>query len=144
MIENRYKVEKQKVRDDINSETDCIAITPDIWTSIATESYLTMTVHYLTSQWQMKSLISGTMPLSESHIAVNLVVWTKEMVDDCGISKEQIVAFLHDNCKNSDNAGKSLEDEYDWFSIGCTGYLLQLCVNSGLEIQPINRAIGAA
>ena len=66
------------------------------------------------------------------------------MVDDCGISKKKIVAFLHDNCKNIDNAGKSLEDEYGWFSIGCAGHLLQLCVNSGLEIQPINRAIGAA
>ena len=65
LIENRYKVEKQKVHDIINSKSDYIAITADIWTRMATESYLTMTVHY---QWQMKSLISGTMPLSESHI----------------------------------------------------------------------------
>jgi len=99
LIENRYKAEKQKVCDVINSEADYIAITADMWTSMATESYLTMTVHYLNSQWLMKSLIPGTMPLSESHTAANLVVWIKEMVDDCGTSKEKIVAFLHNNCK---------------------------------------------
>ena len=96
-----------------------------IWTSIATESSLTMTVHFFNKQWKMKSLISGAMPLSESHTAANLVVqWIKEMVDDCGIPKENIVAFLHDYCRNIDNASKSLEDQYGWFSIGCAGHLL--------------------
>ena len=111
---------------------------------MATESYLTVTVHYLNKQWQMKSCISGTMPLSESHTAANLVVWIQEMVDDCGISNEKIVAFLHDNCKNIDNAGKSLKEEHGWFSTGCAGHLLQLCVNVGLEIQTISHAISAA
>jgi len=54
----------------------------------------------------MKSCISGTMPLSESHAAANPVVWIQKMVDDCGISNEKIVAFLHDSYKNF---GKSLE-----------------------------------
>ena len=62
----------------------------------------------------MKSPISGTMPLSESHTAANLIVWIKEMADDCGIPKENVVAFLHDNCRNIDNADKSLEDQYGW------------------------------
>ena len=66
------------------------------------------------------------------------------MVDNCGIPKENTVTFLHDNCRNINNAGKSLEDQYGWFSIGCAGHLLQLCVNSGLELQAINRAIGTA
>ena len=43
-------------------------------------------------QWQMKRLISGTMPPSESHTGDNLVIWIKEMVDGCSISKERIVA----------------------------------------------------
>jgi len=64
------------------------------------------------------------------------------MVDDCGIPKENIVAFfLHDNCRNIDNSDNSLEDQYGWFSIECAGYLLQL---SGLEMQAINRVIGTA
>jgi len=49
--------------------------------------------------------------------------------------------YLHDNYRNIDNAGKSLEDQYGWFSIG---HLLQICITSGLEVQAINRAIGAA
>ena len=39
-----------------------------MWTSIATDSYLTVTVHYLADEWAMKSVILGTLPLSESHM----------------------------------------------------------------------------
>ena len=58
LIENKYKAVKQKVCNVINDEADCIAITAEIWASMATESYLTMTVHFLNKQWKMKSLIS--------------------------------------------------------------------------------------
>jgi len=36
----------------ISGEADYIAITADIWSSMATESYLTMTVYYLNEQWK--------------------------------------------------------------------------------------------
>ena len=91
----------------------------------------------------MKSVISGILPLSESHTATNIVTWIKELVDESGIASDKVVAFVHDNCKNIENAGNALEEEYGWLSLECAGHTLQLCVNSGLEIPAISCVIGA-
>ena len=48
----------------------------------------------------MKSVISGTLPLSESHTTTNIVVWIKELVDEFRIKSDKVVAFVHDNYKN--------------------------------------------
>lgn len=42
-----------------------------------------------------------------------------------GIHIEKVVAFIHDNCKNIDNAGKALESKYGWFSLSCAGHSKQ-------------------
>ena len=82
-------------------------------------------------------------PLFDSHTADNIVAWIKELVDDASIATEKVMAFIHDNCKNIDNAGDSSEDTNGWFSLGCVGHTLQLCVNSGLEILAVSRVVAA-
>ena len=142
LIERKYTSVKQRIRNLLQEQAEFTAITADLWTSMATESYLTVTFHYL-EQWKTKSVISGTLPLSESHTAINIVTWIKELVDESGIASDKVVAFVHDNCKNIENAGNTLEEECGWLSLGCAGHTLQLCVNSGLEIPAISRVIGA-
>jgi len=66
------------------SAQNYVALTGDVWTSIATNSYLTVTAHYL-DEWEMKSIVLGTLPLSESHTGVNLAGWVKDLVFDFNI-----------------------------------------------------------
>ena len=143
LIERKYDVVKERVRHILQEQAVYIAITADLWTSVATESYITVTFHYLDAQWQMKSVVSGTLPLFESHTANNIVTWIKELVDDVSIATEKVVAFVHDNCKNIENAGNSLEEVYGWFSLGCAGHTLQLCVNAGLKTPAISNVVAA-
>jgi len=46
----------------------------------------------------------------------------KSLVDDITVATEKVVAFVHNNCKNIENAGKSLEEAHGWFSLGCAGH----------------------
>ena len=55
----------------------------------------------------MKSIISGTLPLSEIHMATNIVTWIKELANESGIVSVKVVAFVHDNCRNIENAGNT-------------------------------------
>ena len=71
-----------------------IAITADVWTNTATDSHLTVNAHYLNEEWEIKSIVSGTLPLIESHTASNLVTWIKEMVENIGVHTEKIVALF--------------------------------------------------
>jgi hypothetical protein len=49
-----------------------VALTTDSWTSRATESYLTVTVHFITAEWEIQSHVFQTRPLESSHTSVNL------------------------------------------------------------------------
>ena len=49
-----------------------VALTSDGWTSRATESFLIVTAHYITSEWEMKSSVLQTQPLYESHTSKHL------------------------------------------------------------------------
>ena len=64
----------------MQEQAEFLAITADLWTSVATESYLTVTYHFLNKQWEMKSTILGTLPLSGSHTTTDIVAWIKELV----------------------------------------------------------------
>lgn len=53
--------------------TNNLALTTDSWTSRATESYLTITVHYiLNNDWQIKTAVLQTRPLYESDTSAYL------------------------------------------------------------------------
>ena len=88
LIERKYTSIKQRIRELLQEQAEFTAITADLWTSVATESYLTVTYHFLSEQWKMKSVISGTLPLSESHTTTNIVAWIKELVDESGINSD--------------------------------------------------------
>ncbi|KAI4791001.1 hypothetical protein KUCAC02_034269, partial [Chaenocephalus aceratus] len=61
-----------------------IALTTDGWTSRATESYLTVTAHYITPDcnWNMQSHVLQTRPLYEQHTSTNLAEVLKEVVSE--------------------------------------------------------------
>ena len=92
----------------------------------------------------MKSVVLGTLPLLESHTGANLAEWIKDLVLSFCIDANKVIAFVHDNGANIDCV-KSLETELGWYSQGCAGHTLQLCVNAGLKVNNIiDHAIAAA
>ena len=72
-INKMYGEVKGVVEKGLNNVND-VAITTDGWTSLATESYVTVTVHYITKEWQMKSAVLDTSELDEHHSAENLAI----------------------------------------------------------------------
>lgn len=145
LIERMYAAVKEKVCHQFSEKAEHLSITGDIWTSIATHAYLTVTVHYLDSEWELKSISLGAIPLDDTHTGENIQVWIKDLLLEFGASHEKITSFVHDNGSNIDLAGRMLEEEKGWVTLGCAGHTLQLCVNSGLKInRQIDKAIAAA
>ena len=72
----------------------CVALTTDIWTSVATEAYLGVTCHFLGDDWEIKSLSITTMPLEERHTAANIADWLEEATSKCNIPFEKVKAFV--------------------------------------------------
>lgn len=55
--------------------------------SISTNSYFTVTTHYL-QEWTMKSIVLGTLQLSDSHTGVNLAGLVKDLVSQFNIETD--------------------------------------------------------
>lgn len=58
------------------SKLDDISITHDGWISINTESFCTVTSHYINKNWEMRSVVLETKKVTGSHTAEN-----KELTD---------------------------------------------------------------
>ena len=71
-----YRETKDRVMDAMR-EASRVAVTCDSWTSGATESYLTVTAHYLKDDWEMVSHVLQTRAVFESHTGFHLaeLVW---------------------------------------------------------------------
>ena len=54
------------------SHAELIALTTDGWTSRATESYITITSHYINDTWEMESTVLQTLPIYEAHTSGHL------------------------------------------------------------------------
>lgn len=54
------------------SEASTLALITHGWTSRAIESYLTVTAHFITLEWNMKSHVLQTCPVYEEHTSTYL------------------------------------------------------------------------
>ena len=71
-IERKYVDVRESVKVRLQHKSVFVSITGDIWTSIATHAYLTLTMHFLSSEW---SIVLGTKPLTDRHTGENITIW---------------------------------------------------------------------
>ena len=81
------------------AKIDHVALTSDIWTSRAVQIFQTITCHYITPSWEMKSVVLETVEMAESHTAENIASALQKGVERFG-TKEKIVAIATDNAAN--------------------------------------------
>ena len=130
-IDAKYKLVAARLTLLLADVTD-ICITTDTWTSVATESYLTITVHYISKDWLMRSHVLGTMLLEERHTGENLSKWMLKMVRKFNTDPSRIVADVHNNASNIVSAMNLLKQSHGWESIRCSAHTLQLAVHSAI------------
>ena len=53
----RHKHGKEQLRKKLETEATSIALVTDIWTSVATEVYITVSAHYISSAWKCCSWV---------------------------------------------------------------------------------------
>lgn len=101
----------------INTNNSKLALTTDVWTSVATEAYLGVTCHYITDDWNMQSICLTTMPLQDRHTASNIAEWLEQVVARFEIPPRKIIAIVHDNGANIVAAANILEEKHGWSSV---------------------------
>ncbi|XP_069374455.1 E3 SUMO-protein ligase ZBED1 isoform X1 [Paralichthys olivaceus] len=144
LMQQKYSTTFLKVKEILKEVNSSLTLTSDVWTSRATEAYLGVSCHFITKDWQMKTLNLATLPLEERHTAANIMIWMEEVIEKFDILPSKIKAIVHDNGSNMVAAAQLLEEKHGWSSVRCAGHTLQLIVNSALKEPSINKATGTA
>jgi len=114
------------------------SLTTDAWTSQASHSYITHTVHYIDEEWNLCGNILHTAEITAEHTAVNLSSELKNSLAKWDLSEEKLVAVITDNARNIVNAIELLH----WQHFGCFAHTLQLGVKKVMELTPVAKALG--
>ena len=113
------------------------AFTTGFWTSPATIPYLTVTVHFIDSTWNLNSFCLNTSPMYEDHTGENIASALNDVLNNWELSAEYLVASTTDNGSNIVAAFRSL----DWIRVSCFGHNLDLAVNKALDCARVKSAL---
>ena len=117
-----------------------IALTTDGWTSRATQSYETITAHFINDKWDMTNYVLQTRVLGEVHTSHNLAEGLKKAMTVWNLSRNGINPTLTtDNASNVCNAVKEAGASAH---IRCFAHTLNLSTRKGLDLPQMDRLLG--
>ena len=104
-----------------------VAVTSDLWTHESTNMpYITVTAHYVTSEWKLSAVILATRPIEGKKSAQNIYSAIDAILVEFGASR-QFNICVTDNGANI----KSAFAQHLWVS--CTGHNINLVVSQALD-----------
>ncbi|XP_051574117.1 E3 SUMO-protein ligase ZBED1 isoform X3 [Myxocyprinus asiaticus] len=121
------------------SAAPSVALTVEEWTLRATESYLTVTAHYISPDWEMKSPVLQTRPVYE-HKSTNYAEKLKEVVADWSLERPRCtIPVTSDNAKNIVSAvlEAGLGPQID-----CFAHTINLAAQKATAVSQVSRLLG--
>ena len=136
-IPQKYEEVKSLVQADLD-KAEHICVTTDMWTGCHQRSYMSLSAHFVTEEWQLKHFTLETREVTSSHEAENLATELKKSFEQWMIS-EKVFTITTDNASNITNAVvKKLELPH----LGCFGHTLQLSIGKAFQLNQVARILG--
>ncbi|XP_052456561.1 E3 SUMO-protein ligase ZBED1-like [Carassius gibelio] len=130
-------------RDEVQKEMASVTFfstTTDLWSSRTSEPYISLTVHFVNEEFELKSRCLQTSYFPADHTGENIALGLREALAAWDLCEEHRVAITTDN---GTNIVKAVELN-QWTRIQCFGHRLHLAIENALKdnAQCINRATG--
>lgn len=135
-----YDVTREAVMSDL-SRIDYFASTTDMWSSHGLTPYMGFTLHWIDSEWKLRSRNLGTKFVPEDHTAKQLTETLNDMLTHWKLSASKQIAITTDN---GSNIKKACQDN-EWTNVPCFGHNLHLAITNTLKNNPrVQRALGVS
>ena len=96
-VTEKYEVAKSTLAEMLKEPTN-IALSTDIWTSIATQAYITVAAHFISPDWELNTFLLQTINFPENHTAENISEKIKEILANFSLDCYRVV--VHDQSSN--------------------------------------------
>ncbi|XP_050062434.1 E3 SUMO-protein ligase ZBED1-like [Aphis gossypii] len=128
IIPNMFSFVQNKVKVSLNN-AEHVAITTDIWTSINTDSYLTLTTHFL-SETVLKTFVLCTKKLESNQTSLYLLEIMTNELNNWNIF-HKVVAVVTDGGANTKAAVRLMNLSH----LPCIAHKLNLVVQKALQLS---------
>ncbi|XP_050386220.1 zinc finger BED domain-containing protein DAYSLEEPER-like [Argentina anserina] len=103
-----YDSEKVKLKNLLSSAKGRISLTADLWTSVVIDGYLTITAHFVNSEWRLEKRIINFCHMPPPHNGVALVDKVFTLIGEWGI-EEKLFSITLDNATSNDSFVEKLK-----------------------------------
>jgi hypothetical protein len=129
-IQDEYYIKTKKHVIDFLSKLSEFSITTDSWTAkYMKKSFISLTVHYLNSDWKSGSTSLGIFNVEGSHSHTAIAEKIVELFNEFKINGK-VGILVADNASNMKLVAKKLNLQF----LGCFGHLINLIVKKALAI----------
>ncbi|CAH1435710.1 unnamed protein product [Lactuca virosa] len=141
-IVNMHKKEMNKLKSFLKEVPGRICLTSDLWTSITTDGYISLTAHFIDENWILQKRLLNFSDMPPPHNGISLSEKGYSMLADWGI-EGKLFSITLDNASSNDtfvnilklqlNVRKALIKDGQFFHIRCCAHILNLIVQDGLK-----------
>ncbi|XP_074378052.1 zinc finger BED domain-containing protein RICESLEEPER 2-like [Apium graveolens] len=137
-----YQFEKKNMFNMLQDFDGRVSLTSDLWTSVATDGYISLTAHFITSDWVLhkKLLNFSYLPLPHTDITISEKIY--KMLCEWNI-ESKLGSITLDNASSNDlfvatlrtqlNLRNALLCKGEFFHIRCCAHILNLIAQEGLK-----------
>ena len=87
LLKAKYETVKQKVMTKVQ-QVSCVNLTVDLWTNRQMRSFLGITAHFISNNWEMESVMLGCNRVMGRHTAENILAWFEEVIAEFCIQQK--------------------------------------------------------
>ena len=113
-------------------------VTTDLWTDLNNESFMSLTLHFITEDMEMITLALECAPFDGRHTGENIAKGMEAILERHGISDDDIEGAVTDNAKN---VIAGLRDHTNIKRFACLAHTLDLCAKSLLDSNEMQATI---
>ncbi|XP_030221999.1 zinc finger BED domain-containing protein 1 [Gadus morhua] len=135
-ITKLYETTKDGIREMLCGEK--LGLTTDGWSSLATESYVTVTAHFIDEDWEMRNVVLDMSELQTAHTAANVSACIDKVLQEFQVPRESVLAITTDNATNYVNA---VERYLRITDIPCMAHTINLAARKGLSERSVATAV---
>ncbi|XP_070138891.1 E3 SUMO-protein ligase ZBED1-like [Drosophila bipectinata] len=136
-LKSEYEALRIKLQDVLN-QVEHVGITTDCWTSKANEGYITVTVHFISSKFDLQSAVLSTDKLitPTSHSADTIAASLKSVLTEWDLLRK-VTTIVTDNDASMVKACRNLELKH----LPCFAHTINLLVQEVLKLPMVSPSI---
>ncbi|XP_071489461.1 E3 SUMO-protein ligase ZBED1-like [Diadema antillarum] len=141
MLMGKYEEAQEKLKICLSKDAKNFGLMFDVWSGSDRGTYLTVTIHYLTSLWTRESWVLGTDRVSTRPSCSELSMCIRSLLSQYQLSLESITAIVNrQGMLKGAQVGK-VGSTLLCDSMSCAAEKLEQCVQSGLQIARVKEVV---